>query len=424
MTTTYDPHDRVYLDAADARVERDRVFDLCHGCRLCWNLCPSFETLFDLIDEVHGDDPHALTGDEHDRIVGECYQCKLCYLKCPYVPPHEWDLDFPRLMMRSLSIQRAEGKVDRSANVLARTDLQGKVASKMAGAVNAANRTPWIRRAMEKTVGIAADRVLPNFAKVRFSRWFGRHPRRPDPPKGEVTLFPTCIVEYQEPAIGKDMVGVYEHNGIGCDLPEGQVCCGMPWLDAGDVDRFMKHAKRNVEVLDDAATAGRPIIVPQPTCAYVLKKEYPEYLQTDAARRVADSVQDVSEHLMGLHRNDELDTDFDGDVPESIVWHAACHYRAQQMGPRSKQLLELTGAEVEIVEKCSAIDGTWGLRAENVELARKVATPLMRRVEESDATVVAGDCHLANTAIDEATGRGPTHPIQLLARAYGIPDDD
>lgn len=424
MTTTYDPHDRAYLDSADARTERDRVFDLCHGCRLCWNLCPSFETLFDLIDETHGDDPMALTDGEHDRIVGECYQCKLCYLKCPYVPPHEWDLDFPRLMMRSLSIQHTEGKVDRSANVLARTDLQGKVASKMAGAVNAANRTPWIRRTMEKTVGIAADRVLPNFAKLRFSRWFGTRRRQPRPPNGEVTLFPTCIVEYQEPAIGRDVVGVYEHNGIGCNLPEGQVCCGMPWLDAGDVDRFMKHATRNVEVLDDAARRGDPIIVPQPTCAYVLKKEYPDYLKTDAARRVADSVQDVTEHLMGLQQEGTLDTEFDGDVPESVVWHAACHYRAQQMGPRSKQLLELTGASVEMVEKCSAIDGTWGLRAENVELARKVAKPLMRKVEESDATVVAGDCHLANTAIDEATGRAATHPIQLIARAYGIPDED
>ena len=34
---------------------------------------------------------------------------------------------------------------------------------------------------------------------------------------------------------------------------------------------------------------------------------------------------------------------------------------------------------------------------------------------------MAGDCHLANTAITEQTGRMPQHPLQVVARAYGIP---
>jgi glycerol-3-phosphate dehydrogenase subunit C len=76
-----------------------------------------------------------------------------------------------------------------------------------------------------------------------------------------------------------------------------------------------------------------------------------------------------------------------------------------------------------MVDRCSAIDGTWGLRAENVEMARKIAKPLMEAVTKSDADLIAGDCHLSNTAIKEGTGKTPVHPLQVLARAYGIEED-
>ena len=107
MTATYDPTDPKYFDPAALRVELDRVFDLCHGCRLCFNLCPSFPTLFDFIDAKDGD-VSALTDGEHRQVVDECYQCKLCYVKCPYVPPHEWELDFPRLMSRVHAVRQKQ----------------------------------------------------------------------------------------------------------------------------------------------------------------------------------------------------------------------------------------------------------------------------------------------------------------------------
>jgi Fe-S oxidoreductase len=166
--------------------------------------------------------------------------------------------------------------------------------------------------------------------------------------------------------------------------------------------------------------SGLPVIVSQPTCAYTIKEEYPAFLGTDAARKVAEHTFDASEYLMARHREQPLDTDFEGTTYQSILWHAACHYRAQQMGPKSLQLMELTGANVAVVERCSGIDGTWGLRAENEKLARQVAKPLMERVRNSDAQLVAGDCHLANVAMREETGKQPVHPMQVLARAYGI----
>ena len=129
---------------------------------------------------------------------------------------------------------------------------------------------------------------------------------------------------------------------------------------------------------------------------------------------------DASEYLMARHREAPLDTEFPGRVYSTITWHAACHYRAQQIGPKSRDLMALTGARVAMIERCSAIDGTWGLRAENVDMARKIAKPLMENIEKADTELVAGDCHLANTAIAEETRTVPVHPVQVLARAYGL----
>ena len=197
----------------------------------------------------------------------------------------------------------------------------------------------------------------------------------------------------------------------------------MPWLDAGDPERFRDAAQRNVEALTPAVEAGCSIVVPQPTCAYTLKDEYPAFLGTDAARAVATATFDASEFLMAKHREEKLDTTFGGKTYESIMWHAACHYRAQQVGPKSRDLMALTGAEVTTVERCTAIDGTWGLRAENVELAKRVARPLMERVTDAEEELIAGDCQLANVAIEEGAHKRPIHPLQVLARAYGIEEE-
>jgi glycerol-3-phosphate dehydrogenase subunit C len=420
----YDPLDASYLDADAARAERDRTFHICSDCRICVKLCPSFKSLFRMVDDQGGNEvAHDLSAAQHEQVVDECYQCKLCYVICPYTPEQEqeWVIDFPRLMLRSLAIQAQEGKVDRSASLLARTDLQGTVASKLAPVVNRVNRVGFVRSAIEKTTGISKVRMLPTYARERFSRWFGRRGRiTHGGPRGTVALFPSCMVEYQEPAIGKALVGVYEHNGFACELPDGQICCGMPWLDAGNVDKFREHAEHNVAALLPSVQAGRPVVVPQPTCAYVIKNEYPDFLGTDEAWLVAKNTYDASEYLIARHREEPLATDFTGTTYETITWQAACHYRAQHIGPKSRDLMALTGAKVHMVERCSAIDGTWGLRAENVEMAKRVAKPLMEAVTKSEAELIAGDCHLANTAIHEGTGKRPVHPLQVLARAYGV----
>ena len=422
----YDPLAVNYYDPTDVRAERDRTFHQCSDCRVCVKLCPSFKDLFAMIDDLGGTEHvDELSPEQHKQVVDECYQCKLCYVICPYTPDQlqDWVIDFPRLMLRSLAVQHRGGDgPGRNARLLAHTDTQGKVASALAPIVNPALTIAPVRALMEKVTGISQVRMLPRYARQRFSKWFSlRQPSRiaDATTRGRVAVFPTCLVEYQATEVGQALVNVYEHNGIGCTLPAGQVCCGMPWLDSGDTDRFREHALKNVKALLPAVDAGMSVVVPQPTCAYVLKHEYPDFLGSDAARRIAANTFDASEYLIVRHKESPLSTEFSGITYDTIVWQNACHARAQQIGPKSKDIMALTGAKVQIIERCSAIDGTWGLRAENVEMAKKIAKPMMEQINRSEAQLVTGDCHLSNRAIREDTGRSPVHPLQVLARAYG-----
>jgi Fe-S oxidoreductase len=432
MTTTYDPADPTYLNEDNFDKELLRVFDLCHGCRLCFNLCPSFPTLFNSID-AHGGDVDKLTKDERDQVVDECYQCKLCYIKCPYIPPHEWDLDFPRLMMRAQAVRMAN-KADRltekiAKKVLAKTDLSGTMATILPGISNALVAKPGtpVRMLMETALGISSKRQLPLYTKQRFSTWWkNRNVKSVESPQDSVALFTTCFVEYMQPSIGKSVVKVLEHNKIRATNPSGIKCCGAPYLHSGDIESFKNSAESNVDRLAIEVAQNRKIIVSQPTCAYIIKEDYPRYLKTDKAETVAANTLDVSEYLISLKNDDTktLNTEFKGEVPENITYHCACHLRAQMNGYKARDLMKLTGAKIDLVQECSGIDGTWGYRKKNAELAMKVSEPLISKVNSQPESTVTGDCHLANVSINEQSGRQVLHPIEVIARAYGIEDQD
>ena len=434
MTTTYDPHHPKYLDDADVRDELTRVYDLCHGCRLCFKFCSAFPTLFAAIDQHDDQDSAKLTRAEQDQVVDECFQCKLCDINCPYTPAkgHEWALDFPRLMLRADAMRHATDQVPLrkrvTTNVMAHTDLVGKIATTTSTVANATIAKPGsvMRRAIEATTGVSSQRLLPPFARTRFSTWFKRRPKvRLEKRQGKVALFPTCLVEYQAPAIGQDLVKVYERNGIECTITDGVGCCGAPYLHSGDLDSFTKAATKNVAGLAAFVRAGNDIVVPQPTCSYILKKDYPEYVGGPDAQLVSEHTFDAAEYLIRLHKAEgtSLDTEFTGDVPESVSYHTPCHLRAQNIGLKSRDLMKLTGTTVKLVQQCSGIDGMWGLKADNVELSLPIGRKLAAAITESNGEAVAGDCHLANGVIVEQTGRVPVHPIQLVARAYGIAEE-
>jgi glycerol-3-phosphate dehydrogenase subunit C len=433
MTTIYDPMHPLYSDEADVRNELSRVFDVCQGCRRCVTLCSSFPTLFEMLDRFDDHDAGRMTPAQQDQVVGECFQCKLCSLGCPYIPPlHELSVDFPRLMLRAGSMQYENGhttsRTKVAAGVIGRTDLVGKLAtsaSSIANRIVSAEPESFIRRMNAKVTGVSAVRLLAPYAKERFSTWFEKRPRiKIGKRQGSVTVYPTCLVEYHETAIGKDLVKVYERNGIECEISKAG-CCGAPMLHAGDVKRFTKVAKKNVKMLAAEIRRGTDLVVAQPTCSYVLKRDYIDYVGGADAELVAEHTYDASEYLMKVHRADDtvLDTDFEGELHRTITYHTPCHLRAQRIGFTSRDMMKLTGARVRLVQQCAGIDGLWGLRDGHEHVSLPIGEKLGAEIEIAGGEVVAGDCLLANTVIVEQTGRPALHPLQVIARAYGIPQE-
>ena len=434
MTITYDPKNPLYLDEADVREELTRVYDICHGCRLCFKFCSSFPTLFDYVDAHDDQDAGRMTPAQQDQVADECFQCKLCYVNCPYIPElHEWALDFPRLMLRHDSMRMANGQVPLRKRVtteaMGHTDALGKVGTTLPSITNVvlgAKPGTLVRKLVEKTAGVTSVRLLPPYAKQRFSTWFKK---RATPvlakKQGSVAVFPTCLVEYQQPGIGQDLVKVFERNGVDCSLVDGAGCCGAPYLHSGDMDGFIKVAAKQVKALVAAIRSGKDIVVPQPTCGYILKKDYVDYVGGPDAELVAAHTYDSSEYLMNLHKAEgtELDTNFTGEIPESISYHIPCHLRAQNIGLRSRDIMKLTGAKITLIDQCSGIDGMWGFKAGNEEFSVPIAKKLANKLEAANNQIVAGDCHLANTAIIEQTGIVAQHPLQVVARAYGIAEE-
>ena len=412
-------------DAVDRELRR--VYDICAGCRRCLPLCPSFKVMFERldVDAVDGD-VEKLPASDVREVVDLCYQCKLCYNHCPYTPPHRWQVDFPRLMLRARSAEARATGVTRQDRFLGNTELVGRLGSLTAPLSNWMNDFAPNRAVMQAVVGIHKDRKLPRFHRETFSKWFDQRrrpiptePTTPAPPADlKVALFTTCSVEYNDPDTGKAAVAVLEKNGVNVSLP-AQRCCGMPYLDGGAVKEAKALIADNARSLAQAVREGREIVVPGPTCSYMLKQEYPWLDGSEDANLVAAHTHDLFEYLSGLHAQGRLDTRFPRP-PRKIAYQLPCHLKAQNMGTRSADVLRLTGAEVETVERCSAVDGTWGMKKEYFQLSMKLAEPLFKDIEAARPDRVASDCPLAALQINQGTGRTAEHPIRILASAYGL----
>lgn len=400
--------------------ETARIFDICNGCRLCFNLCPSFDVLFKRIDELDGE-LDKLSREDTKNVVDLCYDCKLCFPKCPYTPPHHFMLDFPRLMLRGKAIEAKEKGVPLRDKMLSRTDFLGTISTKMAPVVNWTLESKPFRTLMEMAVGIHKDRNLPKYSSETFVSWYRKHKKSEvetlDAPK--VVFFHTCSVNYNDTDTGKAAIQVLEKNGVHVDVPP-QKCCGMPYLDGGDVDNAKKHAEYNLSHLADYVRKGFDIVTPGPSCSYLMKQEYPLLSADPDAKLVASHTYDMMEYLAKLNKEGKLSKDFK-ESQGNVTYHLPCHLKAQNIGFKSRDVLELIPeTKVDVVAKCSGHDGTWSLKKEYFEMSLKVGEPLFEKFRDGNGSTAASDCPLAQLQIEKGSGSKPRHPIQIMRDAYGL----
>jgi glycerol-3-phosphate dehydrogenase subunit C len=427
-----------FFDEADAFKEMERVFDICHGCRRCVGLCQAFPNLFDLVDATADGEVHGVNKQAYWSVVDQCYLCDLCYMtKCPYVPPHQWNLDFPHLMLRAKAIKFRKGEVKAGEKFLASTDVHGSFAGIpiVVQAVNAVNRTKLARRLMDSQLGVHPRAWMPELASRRF-RWSAdkrgqasvvtNGQRTP----GQVAIYATCYVNYNEPGIGHDLVKLLEHNEIPYVIVDKESCCGMPKFELGDLDAVERHKNINIPVLARYARQGYAIVTPVPSCTLMFKQELPLLFPADAdVKRVQEAMFDPFEYFIARHKDGLLKTDFKTALGR-VSYHIPCHGRVQNIGRKTEEMFKLIGSKVEVrlntVERCSGHAGTYGVKTAFHPVAMKIGKPVFKAMGRDEPDFISSDCALAGHHIAQGMQEAGTpakalqHPLSLMRRAYGL----
>jgi Fe-S oxidoreductase len=420
-----------FYDEVNLHKELERVFDICHGCRRCVSLCQAFPTLFDLVDATANGEVKEIAKSDYVKIVDHCYLCDLCYMtKCPYVPPHEWNLDFPHLMLRGKAVKFKQGKVNIRDRILTSTIEVGNFAGIpiLSNIINTVNTIAPARAAMQAVLGIDATAKLPKFQsntlKKRLAKHHSLHQAQPaGRTTGKIALFATCFMNRNEPKPGEDLVAVYEHNGIPVILANERKCCGMPKMELGDF-RAVDAAKReNIPLLAKLVDQGYDLTALIPSCVLMFKQELPlMYPDDPEVQKVKQAFFDPFEYLMLRHKEGKLRTDFKRGLGK-VSYQASCHQRVQNIGQKTREILALIpNTQIEIIERCSGHDGTYAVKTETRAASVKIVKPVVEKVKKFQPDHFGSDCAMAGHHIEHvlASSKCAEHPISLLRLAYEI----
>ena len=420
-----DYHDRQAVDA-----ELERVFDICHGCRRCVNLCAAFPTLFDLVDESDTLEVDGVDKADYGKVVDHCFLCDLCAeTKCPYLPPHEWNVDFPHLMLRAKAARFQERKPRWRDRLLTSTAPVFKTMSTpgIGQVANGAAKVGFLRTVGERVAGIHSKAPLPTFktrtASKRIRDLEDATPRPGSTTTGKVAVFVTCYGEHNEPEVVEDLVSVLRHNGVAVKLLADATCCGMPKLELGDLDAVAAKKDANLPVFLAAIDAGYDLMSIVPSCTLMYRQEIPLLFPDDEqVAKVGAAFFDPFEYLVARHKDAIANVDFAVSLGK-VAYHAACHQRVQAFGQRTREFLSLVPqTEVTMIERCSGHDGTYAVKSETYDAAMKIARPVVRQVEAAKPDAYGSDCPMAGRMIEHglANDTRAEHPLTMLRRAYGI----
>ena len=435
-----DWHSEEFYDRAALDEEARRQFDVCHGCRRCFNLCDSFPRLFDLIDESETGELDTVASDDFGPIIDGCTMCDMCFMtKCPYVPPHEFNLDFPHLMLRYRAVELKEkGKAPFTQNQLAQMDRNGSLAEKVSGLANwgSAKGNVVTRPVMSATLGIDKNVELPKFTGETFMKRAEKSAKNGElEPNKEGTaqyrkalIYATCSVNYNNPGVGEAALKVLTHLGVSVktDYPG---CCGMPYLEQGNLEKVAQNAASVSAALRPFIDEGYDILTLTASCGLMFKFEWPLIVpDNEDVKALSAATRDISEYIVQIADKNGLPDGLQ-TIEGGVQVHLACHARAQNMGPKSADLLRLIpDADIGVIERCSGHGGTFGVMKDTHQLAVKVGKPVARNVAKSEAKTVVSDCPLAAKHIVQgveyldSSAKLPeaAHPVEVFARAYGL----
>ncbi len=425
-----------FYDEALLDEEVRRIFDICHGCRRCFNLCDSFPRLFDLVDESKSGELDTVASESFKPVVEACTLCDMCYMtKCPYVPPHEFNLDFPHLMLRYRAVELKKGESHFADRELAKVDRNGKIATAIAPIANwASDKSNTLTRGLlEKVAGLDAEAELPKYASKTFVAQAKDTPiqiNKAAPAFGrKAVIYATCFNNYNDTDVGVAARAVLAKNGVETEVVHPH-CCGMPMLEQGNIAEVAKSAALVSAALRPYIEKGYDVIALVPSCALMMKFEWPLISpKNEDVKLLARSTFDLSEYIVDIAKKNGLAPGLQ-PMAGGVSLHISCHSRAQNMGQKAAEMLQLLPqADVKVIERCSGHGGAWGFKKDNFETALKVGKPVARTTRDAGKGFVTSECPLAGVHIaqgieklggDVAKPELVRHPIQIFARSYGL----
>jgi glycerol-3-phosphate dehydrogenase subunit C len=425
-----------FTDPVKLDEEMRRIFDICHGCRRCFNLCDSFPKLFDLVDASPTEELDGVKSEDFSAVVDACTLCDMCFMtKCPYVPPHEFNLDFPHLMLRYRAADAAKGKTHFVAGQLAEMDRNGTLAAVVAPVANWGSdvKNTMTRKVAERVAGIDARAELPKFNSRTFVMQDRADPGFPNEEapafgKRKALIFATCFVNYNRPITGMAARKLLHHLGVEA-IVEYPGCCGMPFLEQANLARVTEQAEKVSAALLPYIEQGYDIITLTASCGLMFKFEWPLIATgNEAVARLSKATWDIDEYVVDVAKKNGLPAGLK-PIEGGVSVHLACHARAQNMGPKAVEMLKLApDTKVDVIERCSGHGGTFGVLKPTFDTAMKVGRPAARTAATQANAHVVSDCPLAAKHLKQGmraqdaatTPSDAAHPIELMAKAFGL----
>ncbi len=426
--------DPKFWNETELDTELRRQFDVCHSCRRCFNLCDSFPKLFDLIDEAPSMELDTVDSSSFKNVVDACTLCDMCFMvSCPYVPPHEFAIDIPSIFIRYKALENKKNANSIDTQI-AKTDLNGRIGVFFSIISNffLNKRRIFFRKILSLLTGIDTSVTLPRFNKISFKEFFAKYKKKFDFKKHyneKILIFNSCYVNYNDSKIGEALVKVLEKNNVYMEqFYEG--CCKMPQLEQGMVQEVQLQSEKTALILKEKIDQGFKVVTPIASCALMIKSHWP-LLSPDNKNvaRLAKATMDIDEYIWDLNNRKGL-VDGMKSLNKNITLHSSCHSRAQNIGPKSAQILKLIPDTKTInVEKCSGHGGTWGIKKKWNKTARKVGLSAAKQVFKEEG-IIASTCPLAGLHLQDineqkklrASDNKIYHPIELIAKSYGFKD--